>query len=87
MEFWFVFFGFLDYPIHLVLGDTGGFIATVKKAGNPLGGTNGNPRVVSKLHLDKNITRESFFGSFNFLATADNHFALSGNDSLKNFVF
>lgn len=37
--------------------------------------------------MDNDIARESFFLGFYFLSATDNHFALNGNNGLKDFVF
>lgn len=69
-----------------MLGDGGWFVVNANKTGDSLSSTDSNPGIVGDDHLDKNITGESFFLSFDLFAATNNHFALDGDDGLENFV-
>lgn len=72
--------------VNLGLGNGRGFAVNTNETGNTRSGADSDPGVVVKNHLDKNIAGEGFFLGFDFLAAADGHFGLDGNNGLKDFV-
>ena len=69
------------------LSNRSGFVVDTDKTGNTLGGADGNPRFVGNYHLNNNVTGEGLFLSFDFLTAANDHFALNGDNGLKDLVF
>ncbi len=86
LVFWFVFGGSFDNLVNFGLGNRGGFIFDTNKTGNSGGGADGDPGIVVEDHLDEDITGESFFLGFDFLATANGHFRLDGDDGLEDAI-
>jgi len=62
------------------------FGTNANKTGNTSGGTNSNPGIIGNNHLDKDIARESLFHGFDLGTSANDHFALNWDNSLKDII-
>lgn len=72
---------------NLFFGEGSGLVAGADKAGDTLGGTDSQPRVVVEDHFEKHIPGKDLFFDGRFLAGFDVNFVLSGDKNFEDFVF
>jgi hypothetical protein len=72
---------------NFVFGKRGRLVGSAHKAGNTLGGANGEPGVVGDNHTNKHIAGEKLFFDGGFLAFVDFDFLLGRDKDFKDEVF